>query len=48
LKEVWSSPDQFSGAALSEFEKRRPDVRLDVVERSAGPSGQIPNDSIGP
>jgi hypothetical protein len=48
LKEVWSSPGQFSGIALSEFEKRRPDVRIHVVERSAGPSGQIPNDSIGP
>ena len=48
LKEVWSSPDQFSGAALSEFEKRRPDVQIHVVERTAGRGGQIPNDSIGP
>lgn len=48
LKEVWSSSDQFSGTALSEFEKRRPDVRIHVMERRAGPSGQVPNDSIGP
>jgi hypothetical protein len=48
LKEVWSNREQFSGTALSEFEKRRPDVQIHTLERSSGPSGQIPNDSIGP
>jgi hypothetical protein len=47
LKDVWSSPDQFTGTTLSEFEKRRPDVRINVVERTAGRGGQIPVDSIG-
>ena len=47
LKSVWSSPGQFTGTALSEFEKRRPDVRIDVVERTAARGGQIPVDSIG-
>ena len=48
LKEVWARPGQFSGTALSEFEKRRPEVRIEIVERTAGGGGQIPNDSIGP
>lgn len=47
LESVWSSPGQFTGAALSEFEKRRPDVRFGVVESTAARGGQIPVDSIG-
>jgi internalin A len=46
LRTVWSSPDQFTGTALSEFEKRRPDVRIEVVEGTATRGGQIPVDSI--
>ncbi len=43
LKSVWSSPGQFTGTALSEFEKRRPDVRIQVVQGTT--SGQVPVDS---
>jgi hypothetical protein len=46
LKNVWSSADQFTGTALAEFEKRRRDVRISVVE-GAKTRGQIPVDSIG-
>jgi hypothetical protein len=48
LREVWSSSEQFTGTALSEFEKRRPDVQIHVVERTTGRGGQIPVDSIAP
>jgi len=47
LKSVWSSPGQFTGTALSEFEKRRPDARIHVVEGTAARGGQVPVDSIG-
>jgi len=44
LKSVWSSPRQFTGTALSEFKKRRPDVRIEVVEGTATGNGQVPDD----
>ena len=47
LKSVWSSPGQFVGTDLSDFERRRPDVRIHVVDGTAARGGQIPVDSIG-
>jgi hypothetical protein len=42
LKSVWSSPGQFVGTDLSDFERRRPDVRIHVVDGTAARGGQIP------
>ena len=48
LEKVWAHPGQFGEAALRNFQKRRPLVRIEVVNAASVPGGQVPVDAIRP